>query len=101
MCYVYVVDMDSGKANDPKKTFEEALCFLREAGFDIECTYEELMEFLSATTYEDEKTAVDEILNNFYLLIHEILEMCELKNLGTMHRKIFFLGHISIHTKHT
>ncbi len=61
----------------------KALNILREA-YGIRCslTPEELLTYITAPTYEEDKITPEEILPNDLLLLHEVAEACELKGIG-------------------
>ncbi len=52
--------------------------------YNLNCdlSIDELMDYLNADTYEDEKISIGEILNNELLLLHEVAEICFLKSMG-------------------
>ena len=66
-----------------KERLAKALDTLRE-GHGIECslTARELMTYITAPTYEEDKISPTEILSNDLLLFHEVAEACVLKDLG-------------------
>lgn len=72
--------MRPGKIEDK---LAKALNTLREAhGIQCSLTPEELLTYITAPTYEDDKITPAEILSSDLLLLHEVAEACELKGLG-------------------
>ncbi len=59
------------------------LSILREV-YRIRCslTPNELLTYITAPTYEEDKIAPKEILSNDLLLLHGVAEACELKGIG-------------------
>ncbi len=55
---------------------------LREYGVQCSISPEELLVYLRAPSYEDDTVKLDEIINNKLLLLHEIAEICFLKEMG-------------------
>ncbi len=55
---------------------------LRSMGLDCSVSLKEFMAYISVPTYEDEKTSIDDILGNEFLILHEVAEICFLKNMG-------------------
>ncbi|WFO74891.1 hypothetical protein J4526_07415 [Desulfurococcaceae archaeon MEX13E-LK6-19] len=51
-------------------------------GLDCSVSLKEFMTYINALTYEDEKTSIDDILGNEFLILHEVAEICFLKNMG-------------------
>lgn len=66
-----------------KDKLVNALNKLRDA-YGVQCslTPRELLTYITASTYEEDKTIPDEVLADDLLLLHEVAEACELKALG-------------------
>ncbi len=65
-----------------KKGLLEALSALRSYGLSCSASVEELVEYLSGPSYEDDRIGLSEIASNPLLLLHEVAEMCVLKSMG-------------------
>ncbi len=55
---------------------------LASLGFECKVSPKELLTYLEAPTYESEATPLEEVLENRYLLIHELVEVTLLKQRG-------------------
>ena len=51
-------------------------------GILCDVSFEELLCYLNALSYEEDTVSLVEILNEELLLLHEVIEICLLKNLG-------------------
>ncbi len=55
---------------------------LNEQGINCNATPDEFIAYLTAASYEADSFTIRDILNNKYLLIHELIEITLLKNRG-------------------
>lgn len=61
----------------------EATLLLEGLGYDcLRINPEELFNYLAGETPTGDRTTLPEILSNEYLMIHELVEICELKKMG-------------------
>ncbi len=51
-------------------------------GVNCDLSCEELLEYLSGPTYEEDTVGMDEVFSNELLLLHEVAEACTLKLMG-------------------
>ena len=65
-------------------TFKEAINVLEATlGYRVcKVSWEETVEYMSGESPYGDITAVENVLGNIYLMIHEIVEICELKARG-------------------
>lgn len=55
---------------------------LNDKGIECKVDPREFITYISAETYEEEQSTLEDILNNKYLLVHELVEITLLKNMG-------------------
>lgn len=51
-------------------------------GIDCDLSCEELLDYLSGPTYEEDTIGLEEVFSNELLLLHEVAEACILKSMG-------------------
>ncbi len=66
---------------------------IEEYGMDTCVTAEEILRYLNAPTYEEDVYDTTSILENEYLVLHEILEVCCLKRKGIAINERTILDH--------
>ena len=74
--------MNYGAAAGIGDTLKSVIDKLRRHGLDCEVSLGELLRYLAAPSYEDDRIAVEEVAGNELLLMHEVAEICMLKRLG-------------------
>ncbi len=60
----------------------EAKKVLKKHNIEVNVTPEDLISYFQATTFEKNTTTLDDVLKNPFLLIHELVEINELKQRG-------------------
>ena len=65
-----------------RERLSTVLRLLRGYGLECSVSYGELLTYLNAPSYEDDRVTVDEVLANELLLLHEVAEICILKKWG-------------------
>ena len=63
------------KVNNAKQT-------LKKYNLDVDVTPEDLISYFQATLFEEDTISLNDILENTFLLIHELVEINELKKRG-------------------
>ena len=66
------------KKDEVDKKLQNAKKTLKDFGYEFDVSAEDVMAYLNADTY-DETLSAHEILNNHLLVIHELLEISEIK----------------------
>uniref|UniRef100_A0A7C4FCH4 Uncharacterized protein n=1 Tax=Thermofilum pendens TaxID=2269 RepID=A0A7C4FCH4_THEPE len=61
---------------------ESALSVVRSYGLGCSATCEELLAYLSGPTYTGDTVALEEVLGDELLFLHEVAEACILKSMG-------------------
>ncbi|MBN2333972.1 hypothetical protein JXL21_00330 [Candidatus Bathyarchaeota archaeon] len=62
---------------------EQIYELLGELEFDLnKCTARELYDYMTGETFTGDKTTLRDVIGSEYLLLHEVVEMSELKRLG-------------------
>jgi hypothetical protein len=69
--------------NEIEKKVEEAIALLGELGYDcIEVTAKEFHDYMTGETFSGDKTTIGDVLDSEYLMVHEVVEITELKKMG-------------------
>jgi len=56
---------------------------LKEFGYDpFDVTTEEFYDYMTGPIFSDDPTTLRDVLGNEYIMIHELVEICELKKIG-------------------
>jgi len=73
-----------------QKKIRRALRILRSYNINCKVTSEEFLRYVTAPTLTGDTTKLEDILENDFLMIHEIIEICKFKELGiSIDRNIF------------
>lgn len=66
-----------------EKNLEEAMALLGELGYDAkEVTAKEFHDYMTGETFSGDKTTIKDVINSEYLMVHEVVEITELKKRG-------------------
>jgi hypothetical protein len=74
--------------NEIEKKVEDTTALLGELGYDAEeVTTTEIHDYMTGETFSGDKTTIGDILDSEYLMVHEIVEISELKKRGILINK--------------
>ena len=69
--------------NEIEKKVEETTILLGELGYDAEkMTPREFHEYMTGETFSGDKTTIKDVIDSEYLMVHEVVEITELKKRG-------------------
>ena len=62
---------------------DEAFSCITEIGYElVRCSEREFFDYMTGEIFSEDKTTIRDVLENRYLMIHEVVEISELKKLG-------------------